>query len=291
MTIRLALFDVDGTLKHGSAWLPGALDLVRAVADAGVPVAVCSGRTAEALHLLADELGFVDLLAGNGGATVQVREGRGWRTIAQHHLDPDAVPGIVADLAAAGVEVWAYTPTRWLAAADTPNVAWEREATGTSPDIVDYATLTDIVKFVAVPASDADRAACLALADRYGVGVARSHPQLMDIAPLPALARKGADALVDHLGLAWDDVMAIGDSTNDVGMLSAVGLALVLPILTPDRLAPGAGERIAVADAVEALAVLRPRLRSRSGVGYDRGHRLPVGETRACNSSEARPEL
>lgn len=260
MTIRFAMFDVDGTLKHEAAWLPGARELVAAVADAGVPVALCSGRSAEALYLLADDLPGVDFVSAAGGTVVQTRDCGGWRTLGERYLPSAIVPAIVADAAAAGLELWAYTPTRWVVPHLSREVVREMAATDTSPVVADLATQPGIVKFVAAPVSDADRAACYAFADRYPVGVVGSHPRLMDIAPLEAVAFKGGDTLVAHLGISWQEVVAVGDGTNDLGMLSAAGLACLMPPRLVTELAPGPGERYACADLVEVLGHVRGRL-------------------------------
>lgn len=259
MTIRLALFDVDGTLKHEAAWIPGAVDLVTTVADAGIPVALCSGRALASLYQLAEELPGVAHLSGVGGTIVQTRQGDGWRTLAEQYLPPEVVRPLLAELAASGVEVWGYTPDRWLVADRTPMVAWETDATGVVAEVADLAAVPDLVKFVAVPASDAERDACHELAARYPVGVVGSHPRLIDIAPLDAVARKGGDVLVSHLGLDWSQVMAAGDGANDVGLLSAAGLAFLMPPLTLDRLAPGPGERHVCDGPLDAVAILRAR--------------------------------
>ena len=260
MTIRLAMFDVDGTLKHEAHWFPGALELVGTLADAGVHIALCSGRAAGALQRLADELPGVTHLSGAGGTLVQAREGAGWRTLAEIYLPSASVPAIVAEAAVLGVELWAYTPTRWVVAEVSDAVRWDAAATGARPEVGELGTLPDVVKFVAVPQSDADRAACAALAGRHPVGVVGSHPRLIDIAPLAAVAHKGGDVLVEALGLEWADVFAAGDGANDVGMLSAAGLACLMPPLATHMLLDGPGVRFACADLAEVLAHVSVRL-------------------------------
>lgn len=257
MTISLALFDVDGTLKHEASWLPGALDLLAAVADAGVPIALCSGRVADALHLIAEEVRGVAYLSGAGGTVVQERRAGGWHTLAETYLPPEVVVPIVEEAADAGIELWTYTPTRWVATRLTDRTAWETAATGVEPELGDPTTLDDVVKFVAVPRSDADRVALFALGERYPVGVVGSHPELIDVAPLSAVAWKGGDKLVEHLGLAWARVCAVGDGSNDLGMLGAAGLAFLMPPRRVGELAVGPGERFECSDLFEVLDHLR----------------------------------
>ena len=66
-------------------------------------------------------------------------------------------------------------------------------------------------------------------------------------------------ALIERLGLGWDQVIAVGDSENDRGMLSQAGCAVVISPMTLEALAaarPGQIRRPA-ADTAGALAAVR----------------------------------
>ena len=56
MDFRLAMLDIDGTLRHKGDWFPGAVDLVHHLASSGLDVALCSGRTTGSMFTLAAEL-------------------------------------------------------------------------------------------------------------------------------------------------------------------------------------------------------------------------------------------
>ena len=254
----LAMLDVDGTLRDEVGWKPGALDLVSALADADVTVALCSGRAIDSLHRTAEELTAVTYLGAAGGSLVQRREPHGWFTVGQRYLDPEFVAWASAGAEHVALELWAYTDTGWLALRRTPRVDHDEEFTGASAEIADYAGRTDIVKLLAVDSRAHHEAFLGEFAAHADVALVPSYPGYLDIVPADSAQTKGGDLITADLGITWDDVLAVGDGENDLGMLSRAGAAMAMAPLRLAQLDPDDGRRTrrACADLTEVLAFL-----------------------------------
>lgn len=234
---RLAMVDVDGTLRSREGWLAGAVELLEALADAGLTVAVCSGRPVHSLEDLVADLPMVSHLAGAGGSVVERRMfDRTWTTLLERHLPASTVQQATESCARLDLEVWAYTGAEWLVTGMTPMVEREvRILGGSRPTVVD--TLTgrdDILKLLALPARDDQPMGLAAALDGLDVALVASSPEYLDVVPAAAQCTKGGDALVADLGIDWSQVVAIGDGPNDVGMIGLAGLGICLPHLTAD---------------------------------------------------------
>lgn len=85
------------------------------------------------------------------------------------------------------------------------------------------------------------------------------HARFADDDTEPGPECRGGSRVVDHLGLRWRDVLAIGDNTADLAMLGLAGLAVCLAPLSGADLAPAmeGQQRISCATLGEALVVLR----------------------------------
>ena len=50
----------------------------------------------------------------------------------------------------------------------------------------------------------------------------------MDVMPKSCTKEKGARLLADILGVSMDEIMAIGDNANDIGMIREVGIGVAV---------------------------------------------------------------
>ena len=254
----VALFDLDGTLRHETAWLPGAEAVLARLTDAGVPIAFCSGRTITSMRELVADLPFVTHLAGSGGTVVEAREGDGWRHLAGHGLAPEIVAEVLAWTARQDLETWVFTADDWVVTHASEAVLWDAAATGSPFRVGDQARVADVSKMAIIPL-DADEWRRASTLDVPGVEVVRAHPRILDLVPSAAHAFKGADALVEDLGVAWADVLAAGDGHNDTGLLAAAGTSFLMPPLrVADLPEPGrdAGVRVEAPDLSALLDYL-----------------------------------
>lgn len=257
MTIKLALLDVDGTLKNDQEWAPGALELLKRLGEAGVPISLSSGRTPFSLREMVQDIPEVTFLAGSGGGVLQERTPEGWHTLGGHRISPYTVHPIIAETRDAGVELWIFTQDQWLVEAETETVKWDADITGSKYTVVNFDDITDeVVKMAIIPTDDEERDYAYSLVAHEGVAVVQSHPKIIDIVPDNAMRYKGGDSIIGHLGIMWRDVLAVGDGENDLGMLGAAYKTFLMPPLTLDRLPEEARERGLKVEAKSLQCVL-----------------------------------
>lgn len=240
METRLIAVDLDGTLLRSDRTLsPATIDAVAAAAARGLEVVIASGRTlSETRHLLA-QLPQVRYLVGNTGAFVLDT-----RTDTYLHFSPVPLPLVQAawqrlqgqDMlfeVNCGGEI--YIPTHRL-----QEVPRFEDACGnhtlheTRRGIDDYDTwLHNLQEPVTklhlyFPTGAIRDAAQANLSDLEGVDLCTSDPVDLDMTARGVHKGTGVARLAEHLGLQREQVMAIGDSGNDLGMLRYAGTAVVM---------------------------------------------------------------
>lgn len=257
--MRLAMLDVDGTLKHETEWMPGARDLIRALDEAGIAVALCSGRELRSLRTTADELGCVRYLAGAGGSLAMAHDGGEWRVVGERRLPREVVDEVMRGTERLGMELWAYTDSAWLVRERTPRVIYDEGFTHAQAQVGDASGRDDIIKLLLFCENPEQEAFRREITGWDGIGVASSYPGYWDVLPEQSLATKGGDLLTEAFGCTWAETIAAGDGSNDLGMLSRAGLAYLLAPRRVAELEPGDGERVEVGEIAGALEDLRRR--------------------------------
>lgn len=235
---RLALLDVDGTLRDGEGWKPHSRQLVNDLAEAGLTVALCSGRNTESLHGLAAGRPQIGFLAAGSGSLVQERTGEGWLTIGERFISPETIGWVREQAEAIGMELWAYTDRLWLVEAVNERVTAESHYVGAEATVGTFAGRDDIVKLLAFPLCKAHRSALEVIDAQRDLAVVQSYPGYFDIVRAEAAAGKGGDVLIERLGLDWSQVIAMGDGENDLGMLGRAGVAMAMAPLRITLLDP-----------------------------------------------------
>ncbi|MEZ5086977.1 MAG: HAD family hydrolase [Tessaracoccus sp.] len=259
---RLAMLDVDGTLQHRGQWNPGALELVDLLHRRGITVALCSGRTTGSMIWLADQLGHVSFISANSGSTVLEKQGDQWATLAHRALAVDAVGHVIEKAAEAGIEVWIHTEREWLAEERTPRVDLDESFVGDSATVQALAARDDVGKLLLHTGDPGHEGIARGIGELPGVAAVASSSVFVDLVPEVSASAKGGDVLIERLGLGWEQVIAIGDSENDRGMLCHAGLAITIAPMTVDALTSPAPwqRRGEAADTAGALDVLREEL-------------------------------
>lgn len=240
METRLIAVDLDGTLLRSDRTLsPATIDAVAAAAARGLEVVIASGRTlSETRHLLA-QLPQIRYLVGNTGAFVLDTQ-----TDTYLHFSP--VPLSLVQAAwqrlkdqdmlfevNCGGEI--YIPTHRL-----KEVPRFEEACGnhtlheTRRGIDDYDTWLNQLQepvtklHLYFPTSEIRDAAQARLSDLEGVDLCTSDPVDLDVTAQGVHKGTGVERLAEHLGLRREQVMTIGDSGNDLGMLRYAGTAVAM---------------------------------------------------------------
>jgi Cof subfamily protein (haloacid dehalogenase superfamily) len=236
---KLLVTDVDGTLLDDDGQVSDETrEAVRGLADRGIPVALCTGRSIMACRKIIERLGLRDqhhifydgALVGNVSGKDAVRAVYLDIELIREMVEFSAENGIDLELAAlhgsfSERETWssqikvnvfghpvAIGPLRGI---------WERER-------IIRASLT-----VREP-GDKEKAELFTTRFRDDLVVSPAHsPEFPDVVWLnlltPGLSKgQAVKALAKHLGITTDEVVAAGDWLNDIPMMRAAGMAVAM---------------------------------------------------------------
>jgi len=230
--IRLLLADVDGTLVDPQKRLTeAAIAAAAELREAGIGLALVSGRPPRGMEMLVEPLGIDTPLAGFNGGLIVDPAGA---VLCSHLLAQPLVEEVLAVLARAGADVWLYRPDGWyLKSPAAPHVEREEGTVQFPPVVVDRfeGLLGEVVKVVGV----SDREEVLVEAQRElaaGLGAAvsasRSQPYYLDVTHPQANKGFVVEWLANYLGIEPQQVAAIGDMPNDVLAFQRAGLAIAM---------------------------------------------------------------
>jgi Cof subfamily protein (haloacid dehalogenase superfamily) len=231
--IKLLLADVDGTLVTQDKTLTEqAVAAARELREAGITLALTSGRPPRGMSMLIAPLKLEGAIAGfNGGVFVNPD----LSVIESHLLDEAVARETLQLILDQGLDAWLYTETEWLIRdAKAPHVAREAWTVKFDARVVSKFTeadLKDAVKIVGV-SDDLDKvASCEKLAQQKlgeRASAARSQPYYLDVTH--PNANKGAVVLtlakLDKI--SPDEIATIGDMPNDVLMFRKSGFSIAM---------------------------------------------------------------
>jgi Cof subfamily protein (haloacid dehalogenase superfamily) len=231
--IRLLLADVDGTLvTQDKVLTPAAQAAANALRQAGVLLAITSGRPPRGMSMLIEPLDLRGPIAGfNGGVFVNPD----LSVIESHTLDPAIAKQALALILDKGLDAWVYTQDEWLVRdVSAPHVAREAWTVKFDARVVSSFTDADLartVKIVGVSDDLALVAACEqaaqgALGD--GASAARSQPYYLDVTHPQANKGVVVATLSRLLNIPPAQIATIGDMPNDVLMFRASGFSIAM---------------------------------------------------------------
>ena len=230
--IRLIATDLDNTLLNKDGKVPPetVAALIRAE-EKGVVVTVATGRS------FASARGVAEMIGGNGLAICyngsQIRRLADGMVLYSGCVDKDVQRGIIEFVHARGLYLQMY---------DRDEIVVEklRLDKHNDPDL-HFASHREVGDFFKeslfdtpkmMIAADPEEVPALQaeLEEMYAgrIFCAQSEPHLIEI--MPAAVNKGTAlvALCQELGIRRDEVMALGDNTNDMHLLQAAGLAVAV---------------------------------------------------------------
>ena len=231
--IRLLLADVDGTLVTGNKVLTEAAKAAAAeLHDAGVTLAITSGRPPRGMSMLIKPLNLQGAIAGfNGGVFVNPD----LSVIESHTLDLATARQILELMLDRRLDAWVYTADDWfIRDKNAPHVA--REASTVKFDAKLVASFTDeqlaqTVKIVGV--SDdlnlmADSEKQLQRILGQAASAARSQPYYLDVTHPNANKGTVVTTLARFYDIRPDQIATIGDMPNDVSMFRKSGFSIAM---------------------------------------------------------------
>jgi len=235
---KLLALDIDGTLmdKKGSI-SEEDMNAIAAVQRAGICVSLSTGRSLLGCHNVIKQMRLDGYHMSFDGALVS--ESNSGEEIYACPLSKETVKQAIEYSHANEVPLELYSRNRYYAEFESWSTNAHREFFHIEPHIVDFTGIKDKERFikggiVATNSEEEERVQkfCLHFKDVFNFTWARmpAYPGVAFINVLAPDVSKGnaLEALVVHLGIGMDEVIAIGDGHNDVSLLSMAGLGIAM---------------------------------------------------------------
>jgi Cof subfamily protein (haloacid dehalogenase superfamily) len=231
--IRLLVADVDGALlTRDKVLTEAAKAAVRELREAGIALAITSGRPPRGMRMLVEPLALTTPIAGfNGGVFVNPD----LSVIESHRLEPAAARQTVTLIGEQGLDVWVYTETKWLIRdKDAPHVAREAWTVKFDAQVVPEFThkhLSRAVKIVGISDDLARVAACEKAAQKAlgdSASAARSQPYYLDVTHPHANKGVVVTTLSRRFDIPRAQIATMGDMPNDVLMFRQSGFSIAM---------------------------------------------------------------
>ena len=200
--IRLIVFDLDGTLAAlGRGIEPENLGMLRALEDAGVRIAICSGKPTYYLCGFMRQVGLkAPVLVGENGAVIQFG------------VDLPPKDYFVAPYSEAAKR--SIRLLREKIEKAVPGMWYQPNEVGLTPfprNDAEFAAVQDVID---------------ALKDEIRDVIVYRHCDSFDITPEGITKKSGLERLGALLGIAPEETIAVGDGVNDYPMFAYAGHAV-----------------------------------------------------------------
>ena len=235
---KLLVIDVDGTLvgRDGNI-LPEDREALARAADLGVEISLSTGRAAQACFGIINDLVLDGYHIFFDGALVSSPVQN--KEIYAHPLSGTVVKQAVEFARLNDISIDFYSATDYFIERETWSSTVHRDFFGVLPTIVDFTGLwlrERIIKGGIVATSPQEVAKARNFHHEFNDSLYFSwvktptYPEIDFINVVaPGVSKaKALKALASHLGIALTDVIAIGDGTNDISILSSAGLAVAM---------------------------------------------------------------
>ena len=236
MKYKLLVLDLDGTLTNQKKEItPHTRDtLLRAQAE-GLKIVLASGRPTYGIAPLANELelekyeGFI--LSYNGGQIID------WKTremMYENVLDPQVYPYLHECARKNGFVILSYKE-EYIVSEDAGDPYVQHEAFLNKMPSITVPNFLDVINFPVPkclivgnpePLSALEKKMKKALEGK--MNVFRSEPFFLELVPNGIDKARSLAVLLDELGMAREEMIAIGDGFNDLSMIQFAGLGVAM---------------------------------------------------------------
>ena len=237
MKYKLLVLDVDGTLLNNEKEISKrTLASLLKVQQMGIRIALASGRPTYGLMPLAKILelgnygGFI--VSYNGCQIINAQNGE---ILFERRINPEMLPNLEKKAHKNGFAIFTYHDDTLLT--DSPNNEHIRtEAKLNNLKIIkeeDFSIAIDFAPCKCMLVSD-DEEALTGLEEHWKrrlngtLDVFRSEPYFLEVVPCGIDKANTLGALLSHLNITREEVIAIGDGVCDVNMLQIAGLGIAM---------------------------------------------------------------
>ena len=237
MKYKLLVLDVDGTLLNDEREISKrTLAALLKVQQMGVRIVLASGRPTYGLMPLAKTLelgnygGFV--LSYNGCQIIKAQNGE---ILIERRINPEMLPYLEKKARKNGFAIFTYHDDTLIT--DSPDNEYiKNEALLNNLKIIredEFSTAIDFAPCKCMLVSDKEKA-LIGLEQHWEKRLAgtldafRSEPYFLEVVPCGVNKANTLGALLEHLGVTREEVIAVGDGVCDVTMLQLAGMGVAM---------------------------------------------------------------
>ncbi len=237
MKYKLLVLDVDGTLLNDEREISKrTLATLLKVQQMGVRIVLASGRPTYGLMPLAKTLelgnygGFV--LSYNGCQIIKAQNGE---ILFERRINPEMLPYLEKKARKNGFAIFTYHDDTLIT--DSPDNEYiKNEALLNNLKIIkedEFSTAIDFAPCKCMLVSDKEKA-LIGLEQHWEKRLAgtldafRSEPYFLEVVPCGVNKANTLGALLEHLGVTREEVIAVGDGVCDVTMLQLAGMGVAM---------------------------------------------------------------
>ena len=237
MKYKLLVLDVDGTLLNDEREISKrTLAALLKVQQMGVRIVLASGRPTYGLMPLAKTLelgnygGFV--LSYNGCQIIKAQNGE---ILFERRINPEMLPYLEKKARKNGFAIFTYHDDTLIT--DSPDNEYiKNEALLNNLKIIredEFSTAIDFAPCKCMLVSDKEKA-LIGLEQHWEKRLAgtldafRSEPYCLEVVPCGVNKANTLGALLEHLGVTREEVIAVGDGVCDVTMLQLAGMGVAM---------------------------------------------------------------
>ena len=231
--IKMFVTDIDGTLLPAGKEVSVAnVAAVHEMIRAGVTVILATGRMHSAAIPIANQLGVSVPIISYNGALIKSSSGEILHT---HYMDSKFVLKLIDFFQERGWHIQSYSGDVLYVPERNAGVDFYETSIKVKAVDVGWDGLRehskDVPKLLSVSLNPDDTNVKLSAAEKiFGgqVEITRSAPQFAEFMSLGVSKASAIKIFADKLGIANDEILAIGDSDNDLQMLTSVGLGVAM---------------------------------------------------------------
>jgi Cof subfamily protein (haloacid dehalogenase superfamily) len=234
MTYKMIVLDLDDTLLRDDLTISPRTKLsLMEAQEAGVKVVLASGRPTSAMLPIAEELRLKEygsfILSFNGGKIINCQSGEEWFSSTL----PNEIVQQLYEISRRE-NVWIHTYVGDTIVTEEPNQYTDIEGELTKLQIKVVESFIDAVTEPVVKVLMLKEPGILAKVEKKlqmelaGLSVMRSKPFFLEFTESGVTKGTSLKSLIQQLGISRDEVIAIGDSNNDLSMIQFAGLGVAM---------------------------------------------------------------
>ncbi len=233
MAIKLFVTDLDGTLlPTGTKVSEKNIQAVRDAVTAGVTVTIATGRMYRATLPVARAIGVDVPIITYNGALIRTLEGE---TLYSNFLDPELVGEVMDFFEARKWHLQSYSRDQLYFPEYNECAAFYEEAQQMKGNVVGWKGLREhreeTAKLLSISSGEAEtheRVEAVKAQFEGRLDVMSSQPRYTEIVS-PGISKAAAiEQLAKKMGIGRGEIMAIGDSDNDLPMLRSAGKSIAM---------------------------------------------------------------